>query len=190
MNRSTKPHRPRGRGPGGRSGGRRNQGRQQNNNRNNAGSEARIRGNAKQNLDKFLGLAKDSVAAGDRVTAENYYQHADHYFRVVQEVDTARAARTEQRKEHAAETTTTPAPEEEAVQGLPSGAIETTLLDPTLDEIADGNTQVDDKDVVEASPGTEVKAVPEVNVEAEPKIKKPAPRRRAPRKPKKEAAPV
>jgi hypothetical protein len=42
----------------------------------------RIRGNAIQVHEKYLGLARDAASAGDRVAAENYYQHAEHYFRI------------------------------------------------------------------------------------------------------------
>lgn len=38
---------------------------------------------AAANRDKYLNLARDAMAAGDRVEAENYLQHADHYFRVL-----------------------------------------------------------------------------------------------------------
>lgn len=43
----------------------------------------RVRGNAHQLMDKYLALARDASAAGDRVLAENYFQHADHYYRVM-----------------------------------------------------------------------------------------------------------
>jgi hypothetical protein len=43
----------------------------------------RMRGNAQQLLDKYLTLGRDASLQGDRVLAENYLQHADHYYRVV-----------------------------------------------------------------------------------------------------------
>lgn len=43
----------------------------------------RSRGNAQQLMDKFLSLARDANSQGDRIAAENYFQHADHYYRVV-----------------------------------------------------------------------------------------------------------
>ncbi len=46
------------------------------------GPEVRIRGTLTQVLEKYLALARDAFAAGDHVSAENYYQHAEHYFRV------------------------------------------------------------------------------------------------------------
>ena len=47
------------------------------------GPDVRIRGNAYQVHEKYLQLARDASAAGDRVAAENYFQHAEHYFRII-----------------------------------------------------------------------------------------------------------
>ncbi len=47
------------------------------------GPDVRVRGNAYQVLEKYLALARDATAAGDRVAAENFYQHAEHYYRVI-----------------------------------------------------------------------------------------------------------
>ena len=47
------------------------------------GPDVRIRGNAYQVLEKYLALARDASAAGDRIAAENFYQHAEHYFRLI-----------------------------------------------------------------------------------------------------------
>jgi len=47
------------------------------------GTEVRVRGNANQLLEKYLALARDAQAAGDRIAAENYSQHAEHYFRII-----------------------------------------------------------------------------------------------------------
>jgi hypothetical protein len=45
--------------------------------------EVRVRGNAHQLLEKYKQLARDAHQAGDRVATEYYLQHADHYFRVL-----------------------------------------------------------------------------------------------------------
>lgn len=47
------------------------------------GPDIRIRGNAHQVLEKYLSLARDAAAQGDRIAAENFYQHAEHYFRII-----------------------------------------------------------------------------------------------------------
>lgn len=40
---------------------------------------------AQQNLDKYLAMARKAIIAGDRVIAEGFFQHADHYYRIVRE---------------------------------------------------------------------------------------------------------
>jgi hypothetical protein len=42
-------------------------------------------GDWKQKRDRYLALAHAAASAGDAVEAENYYQHADHYFRLMQQ---------------------------------------------------------------------------------------------------------
>ncbi len=59
-----------------------------------SGPDVRIRGNAYQVLEKYLQLARDATAAGDRIAAENFYQHAEHYYRLIN-------AANEQRQQHA-----------------------------------------------------------------------------------------
>jgi len=39
--------------------------------------------NARRNYDRYMALAQAELQAGDRVAAENYYQHAEHYFRLI-----------------------------------------------------------------------------------------------------------
>src|SRR5690625_987090 len=48
------------------------------------GPEGRVRGNASQVYEKYLQLARDTQA-GDRVLAESFLQHAEHYYRVLNE---------------------------------------------------------------------------------------------------------
>lgn len=48
-----------------------------------SGPDVRIRGNAYQVLEKYLAMARDAASAGDRIAAENFYQHAEHYFRII-----------------------------------------------------------------------------------------------------------
>jgi hypothetical protein len=76
----------------GRSGGRRGSNRQQLFDSN--GPSVRIRGNAFQVHEKYLALARDAAGAGDRVAAENYYQHAEHYFRIYSADQEERAQRS------------------------------------------------------------------------------------------------
>ncbi|EJF91717.1 DUF4167 domain-containing protein [Bartonella tamiae] len=47
------------------------------------GPDVKIRGNAQHIADKYAALARDAQASGDRVIAENYLQHAEHYTRII-----------------------------------------------------------------------------------------------------------
>lgn len=47
------------------------------------GPSVRIRGSAHQVHEKYLTLARDANSVGDRIAAENYFQHAEHYFRII-----------------------------------------------------------------------------------------------------------
>ena len=47
------------------------------------GPDIRVRGNAYQVLEKYLALARDASASGDRISAENFLQHAEHYYRLI-----------------------------------------------------------------------------------------------------------
>jgi hypothetical protein len=46
------------------------------------GPDVRIRGSAHQIFERYVALAREAATAGDRVAAEDLYQHAEHYFRV------------------------------------------------------------------------------------------------------------
>lgn len=47
------------------------------------GPEVKVRGSATQVYEKYLQLARDANSSGDRVMAESYLQHAEHYFRIM-----------------------------------------------------------------------------------------------------------
>jgi Domain of unknown function (DUF4167) len=47
------------------------------------GPDVKIRGTASHIAEKYLQLARDAQSSGDPVSAENYFQHAEHYFRVI-----------------------------------------------------------------------------------------------------------
>jgi hypothetical protein len=47
------------------------------------GPDVKVRGTAAHVADKYMSLARDAQSAGDRVSAENYLQHAEHYNRIV-----------------------------------------------------------------------------------------------------------
>jgi len=78
MNKGQSSKRPRGhRGNGRRSNGGRNA------NFESSGPQGKIRGTAYQVIEKYQALGRDALTFGDRVAAENFFQHAEHYYRVM-----------------------------------------------------------------------------------------------------------
>jgi len=47
------------------------------------GPSVKIRGNAYQVFERYVALAREAATSGDRIAAENLYQHAEHYFRIM-----------------------------------------------------------------------------------------------------------
>lgn len=54
-----------------------------------SGPDLRVRGTAQQLFEKYLQLGRDATSVGDRVMAEGYFQHAEHYFRIVNLINQA-----------------------------------------------------------------------------------------------------
>jgi hypothetical protein len=65
------------------------------------GPDVRIRGNAQQLHEKYIALANDASAAGERIQAEAYFQFADHYFRVNAAIIAAAEERRDRQQDHA-----------------------------------------------------------------------------------------
>lgn len=63
------------------------------------GPDVKVRGNASHIAEKYVQLARDAQASGDSVMAENYFQHAEHYFRIISAAQAQNQARQEQRRE-------------------------------------------------------------------------------------------
>lgn len=60
------------------------------------GNTAQILQKAQQAKEKYLNLARESLASGDRIEAEHYYQHVDHYVRVINAIEFERQQYAEQ----------------------------------------------------------------------------------------------
>lgn len=58
------------------------------------GPDGKIRGTAQQVLDRYLALGRDATSAGDPIAAECYFQHAEHYFRMLHASDANEGGRT------------------------------------------------------------------------------------------------
>lgn len=63
------------------------------------GPDVKIRGTAQQIADKYSALARDAQGSGDRVIAENYLQHAEHYNRIIAAAQAQQQSAKESRDE-------------------------------------------------------------------------------------------
>lgn len=61
-----------------------------------SGPEGKVRGTPQQIIDKYVSLARDAQTSGDRVAAENFLQHAEHYQRLLLQATAAQAERRDQ----------------------------------------------------------------------------------------------
>jgi len=63
-----------------------------------SGPEGKVRGTPQQIIDKYAQLARDSQLSGDRVAAENFQQHGEHYSRMLAQAQREMDARREQQE--------------------------------------------------------------------------------------------
>ncbi|MEM1373041.1 MAG: DUF4167 domain-containing protein [Pseudomonadota bacterium] len=61
-----------------------------------SGPEGKVRGTPQQIIDKYNQLTRDAQLSGDRVAAENFQQHAEHYTRLLGEAQKEQDARREE----------------------------------------------------------------------------------------------
>jgi hypothetical protein len=87
------------------------------------GPEVKLRGNAQQLNEKYLALAHDAAAAGERITAEAYTQFADHYYRLHQAaIDAAEERKTQHAERQSRSGGPQPVVEEQpSVEAEPAG---------------------------------------------------------------------
>ncbi|WP_408015429.1 DUF4167 domain-containing protein [Sabulicella rubraurantiaca] len=84
-----------------------------------SGPDVRLRGTAQQLFEKYLQLGRDATSGGDRVAAEGYFQHAEHYFRILGAMNAAQAQQQERRfRDNAGEASAQDAPAEGNGDGL------------------------------------------------------------------------
>lgn len=69
-----------------------------------SGPEGKVRGTPQQIIDKYQTLARDAQLSGDRVAAENFLQHSEHYLRLLgeaqREMNERREAQEAQRQQN------------------------------------------------------------------------------------------
>ncbi|MCC1481518.1 DUF4167 domain-containing protein [Roseibaca sp. Y0-43] len=64
-----------------------------------SGPEGKVRGTPQQIIEKYQILARDAQLANDRVSAENFQQHAEHYTRMLAQAQREQAAEQEARRQ-------------------------------------------------------------------------------------------
>jgi hypothetical protein len=72
------------------------------------GPEGRVRGTAAQIVEKYMGMARDAQVSGDRVLSMNYFQHAEHYQRLLNEITEENTAFERERDAQRAQQNTQP----------------------------------------------------------------------------------
>jgi hypothetical protein len=84
-----------------------------------SGPESKVRGTANQVYEKYLAMARDSQLSGDRVSAENFFQHAEHYFRIMVASGQLRPQPTDGQGDEGDDSTTVSEGEREPQSGSP-----------------------------------------------------------------------
>lgn len=67
------------------------------------GPDVKVRGTAAHIAEKYGQLARDAQSSGDRVAAENYFQHAEHYNRIVAAAQAQQVQQAANREQNAEE---------------------------------------------------------------------------------------
>lgn len=111
------------------------------------GPDVKVRGNAQTVAEKYMTLARDAQSSGDRVMAENYLQHAEHYNRIVAQGQ-AQIQERQQRDEAAREQQEREQQEKaaEAAENAEDVAETTEAIAENVDAVASDATQPSDSD--------------------------------------------
>lgn len=104
-----------------------------------AGPEGKVRGTPQQIIEKYTTLSRDAQTAGDRVAAENFMQHAEHYIRMLSEAQResgqrpdnsqAQTQQSEDASEDQAAETGTQAPSDNAMATIEGETAESSLVE-------------------------------------------------------------
>ncbi len=148
-----------------------------------SGPEGKVRGTPQQIIDKYQQLARDAQLSGDRVATENFFQHAEHYLRMLsaaqKEIDERREQQERENRERQAERDRERA--ERDAQRATRGAerAEQEKQQPAVEETTAGTG--DQPDLVEPA-STEDSGLVETP-ESKPRLARTLRKPRAPRKP-------
>lgn len=162
-----------------------------------SGPESKVRGTPQQIIDKYSQLARDAQLSNDRVAAENFQQHAEHYVRMLGEAqrdaDARREAQEQQNRDRQRDRDDTRGPPQQQTPDAPSQSmpgegeqpqvVAAAAPEPAQPERAPENAPAD---VVDMGPGHDTGLVETPESAPEKPVAKP----RAPRKPRTRAKPA
>ncbi|MBL4768154.1 MAG: DUF4167 domain-containing protein [Rhodobacteraceae bacterium] len=154
-----------------------------------SGPEGKVRGTPQQIIDKYNQLERDAQLGNDRVAAENFQQHAEHYTRMLSEAQREQDARREeqerQNRERQAERDRerTERQEREAAQRANDPVVASPEPEVAVDPGAGEQPETDDSGLVETPEST-----PRKKPARRPRTRKPAVKPDA--KPEAEVAPA
>ena len=77
-------------------------------------SPGRNNHNAPKLIEKYSNLAREALSSGDKILSENYFQHADHFTRILNDQENFKKARYSQSKDENKDLTYTNKISEEA----------------------------------------------------------------------------
>lgn len=165
------------------------------------GPDVKIRGTANHIAEKYQSLARDALASGDIVMAENYYQHAEHYLRIIASAQSANRDQDQRRDQdqQRQQSGLNGSGDQQQGSSKPNRRSRPAPVDlageeqPQIVEIADAKPVVVESEEKAPAPieaEAEAKPVEEAKADAEPQAEEaPAPkrRRRAPARPRRRA---
>lgn len=144
-----------------------------------SGPEGKVRGTPQQIIEKYNQLARDAQLSNDRVNAENFQQHAEHYMRLLSEAQREQDARREQQERENRDRQA----QRDADRASRSDQAEASQ---PANEAASDPANAPQPDVIDAGDAaSDTGLVDTPEAKAEDKPKKP----RAPRKPRKKPEP-
>jgi hypothetical protein len=141
-----------------------------------SGPEGKVRGTPQQIIDKYNQLARDAQLGNDRVAAENFQQHAEHYARLLGEAQREQDARREQQEaqQNRDQRSDDEQPQQPPPQSQPNASRQEPAQ-PSDDAPRRGNGSADVIDIPDDGSESTLVDTPE---------DKPAPKPRRPRKPR------
>ena len=109
-----------------------------------SGPEGKVRGTPQQIIEKYNQLARDAQLSNDRVAAENFQQHAEHYLRLLGEAQREMDQRRDQQERENRE--------RQAQRDKERQDREVVSVDDSSNLIADGFADTDDQPIVDSMP--------------------------------------